>query len=143
MLETNPPDTLCEIVRGGLLRQREGANLPGVAVSAPSLRQGQVRPQDRRRDGRGLRGPLVRATARGQRGQELLRASACSSASSKKPEAVARLDEILRVSDGGWCPRRPRGRDAAREGADYPEGCAGAGADASKPSITATQMLPV
>ncbi|HEO72240.1 MAG TPA: pyruvate kinase [Candidatus Hydrogenedentes bacterium] len=35
--EVAPPDVHCLIVRGGLLGQHKGMNLPGVAVSAPAM----------------------------------------------------------------------------------------------------------
>jgi len=37
VLETAPPDVRCEVVRGGLLGQNKGINLPGVRIAEPSL----------------------------------------------------------------------------------------------------------
>ena len=35
--EVDPPRVICEVVRGGLLHEHKGMNLPGVRVSAPAL----------------------------------------------------------------------------------------------------------
>ena len=35
--EVSGPDTICRVVHGGMLGEHKGINLPGVAVSAPSL----------------------------------------------------------------------------------------------------------
>ncbi len=35
--EVTPPRVRCTVVRGGLLREHKGINLPGIAVSAPAL----------------------------------------------------------------------------------------------------------
>jgi pyruvate kinase len=37
VVSVSPPRVKCEVVRGGLLRQKKGMNLPGITVSAPSL----------------------------------------------------------------------------------------------------------
>ena len=63
---------------------------------------------------------LLRAAARGRRrGQEDRRAGARSCMSKiEKPQAIAQLDEIIEISDGSdGRARRPRRRNAAREGA--------------------------
>jgi pyruvate kinase len=35
--EMQPPRVICDVVRGGILQEHKGMNLPGVLVSAPSL----------------------------------------------------------------------------------------------------------
>jgi pyruvate kinase len=35
--DVHPPRVICEVVRGGLLREHKGMNLPGITVSAPAL----------------------------------------------------------------------------------------------------------
>jgi pyruvate kinase len=35
--DVRPPRVICDVIRGGLLREHKGMNLPGIRVSAPSL----------------------------------------------------------------------------------------------------------
>jgi pyruvate kinase len=43
VLEVRQPRVLCTVVRGGLLQQNKGMNLPGVHVSAPALTEKDIR----------------------------------------------------------------------------------------------------
>src|SRR5690606_28392433 len=38
----DPPRVTCQVVRGGLLRENKGMNLPGVRVSAPALTEKDI-----------------------------------------------------------------------------------------------------
>ena len=40
--KSEPPDVFCRVVRGGLLGEHKGINLPGVNVSAPSLTEKDI-----------------------------------------------------------------------------------------------------
>ena len=42
VLEVTPPRVLCRVVRGGLLKDHKGMNLPGVRVSAPALTEKDI-----------------------------------------------------------------------------------------------------
>src|SRR5690606_2647629 len=42
VLEVNPPRVTCRVVRGGLLKQNKGMNLPGIRVSAPALTEKDI-----------------------------------------------------------------------------------------------------
>jgi len=147
VLETNPPDTLCEIVRGGLLRQRKGINLPGVAVSAPSLSD-----KDRSDLKIGVEMGVdfvalsfVRRPEDVIEARELLQSFGARTpliSKLEKPEAVARLDEILRVSDGVMVARGDLGVEMPPERVPIiQKDVLERALMLSKPSITATQML--
>ena len=42
VLEVNAPRVTCRVVRGGLLKQNKGMNLPGIRVSAPALTEKDI-----------------------------------------------------------------------------------------------------
>ncbi|HTR82545.1 MAG TPA: pyruvate kinase, partial [Bacteroidota bacterium] len=42
VLRSTPTDVLTEVVHGGILKEHKGINLPGVAVSAPSLTEKDI-----------------------------------------------------------------------------------------------------
>ncbi len=95
----------CRVITGGVIRSNKGMNLPGVAVSAPTLSD-----KDREDLAFGLshgvdyvalsfvRGPEDIATAR-----EFMKkygADAPLIAKIERPEAVERLDDLVAVADG-------------------------------------------
>ncbi|HUI10702.1 MAG TPA: pyruvate kinase [Bacteroidota bacterium] len=140
----------CEVVVGGRLSSHKGINLPGVAVSAPSLTGKDVadlefglaagvdyvalsfvRTAD---DVRELREAIAGRRAAGDRPLII--------AKIEKPQAVANIDEIIGAADGIMVARGDLGVELPTE--DVPmlqkmiiARCNSAG----KPVIVATQML--
>jgi pyruvate kinase len=103
--EVAPPDITCTVVHGGELAEHQGINLPGVAVSAPALTEKD-------------RADLVFGIAQGvdyialsfvRRPEDIADARTAIQAAGgavpliaklEKPEAIARLDEIIAGADG-------------------------------------------
>lgn len=145
--KVGPPDIQCRIVRGGMLGQHKGINLPGVAVSAPSLTEKDLKDLDfalgagadyvalsfvRHPDD--VRGIKQRIEETGKDTHVI--------AKIERPEAIAKLDEILELADGAMVARGDLGVEMNLE--DIPQiqkdliaRCNRLG----KPVITATQML--
>jgi pyruvate kinase len=138
----------CAVVRGGVLTDRKGMNLPGVAVSAPSLT-----PSDRA-DAEFALGlgvdflalSFVRTGEDVRQLRELVDGSAGARpriiAKIEKPEALAAIDGILELSDGIMVARGDLGVELPPEEvpvaqAELVERARRAG----KPAIVATQML--
>jgi len=143
-------DVSCEVLVGGSLSAHKGINLPGVAVSAPSLTEKDradlefglanevdyvalsfVRTAD---DVRLLRAAIAGRSPAGARPLII--------AKIEKPQAVANIDEIIAAADGIMVARGDLGVELPAE--DVPilqkmiiARCNGAG----KPVIIATQML--
>jgi pyruvate kinase len=150
VLEVRGKDLTCEVVVGGSLSAHKGINLPGVAVSAPSLTEKDisdlefglasdvdyvalsfVRTAD---DVRNLRAAIAARKPAGQRPLII--------AKIEKPQAIANIDEIIAAADGVMVARGDLGVELPAE--DVPllqkmivARCNGAG----KPVIIATQML--
>jgi pyruvate kinase len=150
VLEVNGKDVTCEILVGGSLSAHKGINLPGVAVSAPSLTEKDlqdlefglerdvdfvalsfVRTAD---DVRNLRAAIAARRPAGLRPRII--------AKIEKPQAIANIDEIISATDGVMVARGDLGVELPAE--DVPilqkmivARCNGAG----KPVIIATQML--
>ncbi len=96
---------VCRIVQGGLIRDRQGVNLPGVRLSVPSLserdRENAVWAAEAGADFVGL--SFVRAASDVRQLKELLAANGSDAhviAKIEKPEAVDHLDEIVQAADG-------------------------------------------
>ena len=137
----------CRVVVGGMLKDRKGINLPGVAVSAPALTDKDL--DDLRfcmaqnLDFVAL--SFVRSAGDVVRLKELLheaRSELKVVAKIEKPEAVDRFEEILAVSDGIMVARGDLGVEINPERVPLIQKriirlCNAAG----KPVITATQML--
>ncbi len=143
-------EVTCEVVVGGSLSPHKGINLPGVAVSAPSLTEKDisdlefglahevdfvalsfVRTAD---DVRNLRAAIASRRPVGLRPRII--------AKIEKPQAIANIDEIISATDGVMVARGDLGVELPAE--DVPilqkmivARCNGAG----KPVIIATQML--
>lgn len=143
-----PPDVYCTVVRGGMLGERKGINLPGVDVSAPCLTEKDL-------------ADLTFAMALGvdyvalsfvRKASDVLALRAAIEARDgarphivakiERPEAVACFGEIVRVTDAVMVARGDLGIEAELE--DIPQlqkalirECNAAGV----PVITATQML--
>ncbi len=145
----------CKVVHGGLLKEHKGINLPGVAVSAPSLTAKDrddlqfgiahgvdyvalsfVRRPDDILDARRYIQQLCAELGDPQRVTPPLIAKL------EKPEAVAHLDAILEVVDGVMVARGDLGVEMAPEKVPLIQKhiitrCN----DLGLPVITATQML--
>lgn len=150
VLEVKGKDVTCEVVVGGALSSHKGINLPGVAVSAPSMTEKDegdlefglasevdyvalsfVRTAD---DVRQLRSAIAARAPAGLRPLII--------AKIEKPQAIANIDEIISAADGIMVARGDLGVELPAE--DVPilqkmivARCNGAG----KPVIIATQML--
>jgi pyruvate kinase len=150
VLKVQQNDVVCKVVIGGKLSAHKGINLPGVAISAPSLTEKDqqdlefglkheidyvalsfVRTAD---DIRGLRQVIVNKIDKG-RFLPII-------AKIEKPQAVANIDDIIAEADGIMIARGDLGVELPPE--DVPilqkmivKKCNEAG----RPVIIATQML--
>lgn len=146
-LETDGVQVICEVVNGGTLKNNKGINLPGVAVSAPSMTE-----KDKADLEFGLQNDVdfvalsfVRKAADIQMIKELIRKHGKKTpviAKIEKPEALECIDDIIAVTDGLMVARGDLGVEMKTE--EVPPiqkrliaKCNKAGI----PVITATQML--
>jgi pyruvate kinase len=113
-------DVECVVVRGGTIRDHAGLNLPGVAVSSPSLTAKDV--DDLRfalRLGVDLvalsfvRGPDDAAAVRAVMDEEVTRVPVI--AKLERPEALDRLEEVIDAFDGIMVARGDLGVETALE----------------------------
>jgi pyruvate kinase len=137
----------CRVVVGGVLKDRKGINLPGVAVSAPALTEKDLEDLDfcidQELDYVAL--SFVRTAHDVVRLKEILHQRQSPLrviAKIEKPEAVDNFEEILAVSDGIMVARGDLGVELNPERVPLIQKriihlCNRAG----KPVITATQML--
>lgn len=137
----------CRVVVGGILKDRKGINLPGVAVSAPALTDKDLADLafciEQELDFVAL--SFVRSAADVIRLKEILhrhRADLKVIAKIEKPEAVTDFEAILAVADGVMVARGDLGVELNPERVPLIQKriirlCNRAG----KPVITATQML--
>lgn len=156
VLSVNETDVQCEVVHGGMLKEHKGINLPGVAVSAPALTEKDrndlrfgvlhnvdyvalsfVRqPQDV------LEAKQLIRQLQAEVGEVRSQGTIPLIAKLEKPEAVARLDEILDVTDGVMVARGDLGVEMAPEKVPLIQKRIIARCnDLGLPVITATQML--
>jgi pyruvate kinase len=156
VLGSDATEVECLVVRGGPLKEHKGINLPGVAVSAPALTE-----KDRDDLKFGVsQGVDYVALSFVRRPEDLLEARALIRqlqvekvgeraqvsipliAKLEKPEAVARLDEILDVVDGVMVARGDLGVEMPPEKVPLiQKRIIAACNDRGLPVITATQML--
>lgn len=147
VLEVKGEDVRCEVITGGLLKDRKGINLPGVKVSAPSLTEKDL--QDLEfcieqqldyvalsfvREATDLM--VVKTILSGKKSPIMVVAKI------EKPEAVENFDQILDVTDAVMVARGDLGVEISSEKVPLIQKriiskCNAAG----KPVITATQML--
>jgi pyruvate kinase len=143
-------EVLCEVLVGGMLLPHKGINLPGVAVSAPSLTEKDLRDLEfglahdvdfialsfvrTAEDVRNLREEISRRKPDTARPPII--------AKIEKPQAIANIDEIIAEADGIMVARGDLGVELPPE--DVPvhqkmiiDRCNNAG----KPVVVATQML--
>jgi pyruvate kinase len=152
-------DVHCQVVHGGLLKEHKGINLPGVAVSAPALTE-----KDRDDLKFGMMHDVdyvalsfVRRPEDVLEAKELMRQIQAKQddlvgkkaqvnipliAKLEKPEAIARLDEILNVVDGVMVARGDLGVEMAPEKVPLiQKRIISKCNELGLPVITATQML--
>ena len=138
---------LCRVVQPGVIRSRQGVNLPGVTLSIPTLgevdRQNAVWAVQTGVDFLGL--SFVRSADEVLDLKSLIRSKDSTTqviAKIEKPEALERLDEILAAADGIMVARGDLGVeiDIAKMAVVQKKIVAACGR-AQKPVIIATQML--
>jgi pyruvate kinase len=150
----------CQVVHGGLLKEHKGLNLPGVTVSAPALSEKDRadlrfgvqygvdyvalsfvrRPEDVLEARRFLQELQAEITAHEGRRQAM--GDIPLIVKLEKPEAVARLDEILEVADGLMVARGDLGVEMSLEKVPLIQKRVIARCnELGLPVITATQML--
>lgn len=156
VLGASETDVECEVVHGGMLSEHKGINLPGVAVSAPALTEKDRddlkfgvlhnvdyvalsfvrKPQDV------LEAKQLIRQLQTELGEARSQGTIPLIAKLEKPEAVARLDEILDVTDGVMVARGDLGVEMAPEKVPLIQKRIIARCnDLGLPVITATQML--
>jgi pyruvate kinase len=136
-----------EVRRGGVLRSRKGVNLPGVAVSAPSLTDKDL--ADLRLAVEGEADYVALSFVRRAEDVDGARAEIRRLggdipvvAKLERPEAIERLDAILNASDAVMVARGDLGVEVAVEKVPVIQKHVIASANAcGVPVITATQML--
>ncbi|MDQ3755428.1 MAG: pyruvate kinase [Acidobacteriota bacterium] len=144
---TTDTDVICRVVNGGLLNERKGINLPGVALPIPSLTD-----KDRRDLQWGVRQgadyialSFVRRAEDCQEAKLLIKAAGGNAplvAKIEKSEAIDNLDEIIAASDGVMVARGDLGVETSVELVPvYQKRIIEEANRAGKIVITATQML--
>lgn len=147
VLQTTETDAECEIIQGGLLKDHQGINLPGVRVSIPSLTD-----KDKADLAFGLKQEVDFVALSFVRDpQDILYLRELIGnhwppvvviAKLEKPEALDHLDEIIDVADGVMIARGDLGVELPPEKVPPAQKMITRRANAKgKPVITATQML--
>ncbi len=140
-------DVECEVVNGGMLGEHQGINLPGTALSVPSLTE-----KDRKDLEFGLRYEVdmiaisfVRTAADVRETRRLIGVREDDVpviAKLEKPQAIEHLEEILEVADGVMVARGDLGVEMPPEQVPViQKHIIRRAAEWRKPVITATQML--
>lgn len=144
---TNSGDVVTEVVVGGPLRSRKGVNLPNIRTSTPSLTEKDLRDLEFGlsmgvdlialsfvRDETDVVDLIQRVRAAGHRTSVI--------AKIEKPEAVDKIDAILKVADGIMVARGDLGIEMSiKEVPSAQKSIIRKCLMAAKPVITATQML--
>ena len=137
----------CKITNGGLLKENKGMNLPGVAVSAPSMT-----PKDKKDVNFGLKNNVdyfalsfIRTAEDLHQIKGMIKRLGGDTpviAKIEKPEAVENINEILAAADGIMVARGDLGVEMNPEQVPtIQKQIIHAANQANKPVITATQML--
>ncbi len=150
VLKATATDVVTEVVHGGILKEHKGINLPGVAVSAPSLTEKDIEDLEfgiandidyvalsfvrTGEDIRRLRKFIISKIDKGKRLPII--------AKIEKREALQNIDEIIHEADAIMVARGDLGVECATEDVPIAQKmiCKKANA-AGKPVIIATQML--
>ena len=148
VLETNNLDTVtCEIMYGGVLTSRKGVNLPNTKVSIPSLTEEDLINLDfaLKNDVEWIGLSFVREAEDITQLKRIIAQSGKTSrviAKIEKPEAIANIDEIIKVTDGVMVARGDLGVEMPMEQVPLLQKMIVKKCNAaSKPVIVATQML--
>ncbi len=147
VMDTNETDTICKVVTGGILKDDQGLNIPGVRLSIPALTE-----KDKADLVVGLEaGVDFVALSFVRDAQDILDLRALIAdhwpqpliiAKLEKPEAIDHLDEIMDVSDGVMIARGDLGVELPPERVPPIQKLITRQANIKgKPVITATQML--
>ena len=140
-------DVQCDVVNGGMLGQHQGINLPGAALSVPSLTD-----KDRKDLEFGLKHGIdyvalsfVRSAADVRAAKQLiagLGGNVPVVAKLEKPQAIEQLEEILEAADAVMVARGDLGVELPPEKVPViQKHVIRRAAEWRKPVITATQML--
>ncbi|MDP6699499.1 MAG: pyruvate kinase, partial [Candidatus Latescibacteria bacterium] len=140
-------EVVCEVVNGGVLRERAGINLPGVDLSVPSMTA-----KDRADLAFGIAQEVdyvalsfVRRAEDMTALQAILKQAPvpiAAVAKLEKPQAIEVLDDIIAVSDAVMVARGDLGVELSPERVpSVQKSIIRAAVQAGKPVITATQML--
>ena len=147
VLAVKGDDVECEVVNGGLLGEHKGINLPGTALSVPSLTE-----KDRRDLEFGVKHDVdmvalsfVRTAADVHEAKRLIglrRDDLPVIAKLEKPQAIDHLEEIFEIADGVMVARGDLGVELPPERVPVlQKRIIRRATEARKPVITATQML--
>src|SRR5262249_40932045 len=147
VVETNETDAICKVVTGGILKDHQGLNIPGVRLSIPALTE-----KDKEDLVVGLEaGVDFVALSFVRDAKDILDLKALIAdhwphplviAKLEKPEAIDHLDEIMDVADGVMIARGDLGVELPPERVPPIQKLITRQANAKgKPVITATQML--
>jgi pyruvate kinase len=140
-------DVICKVVDGGLLGERKGINLPGVALPIASLTDKDIVDLkwavQQNADYIAL--SFVRTAADCEHAKQLISESGGRApliAKIEKAEAIDHLDEIIAAADGVMVARGDLGVETSVELVPvYQKRIIERAIQAGKPVITATQML--
>ncbi len=147
VLEVKGDDVLCEVVDGGVLGEHQGINLPGAALSVPSLTS-----KDKKDLAFGLSVGVdavaisfVRSAADIRAVKKIIAGAGLDTpviAKLEKPQAIENLEEILQIADGVMVARGDLGVEVAPEKVPIiQKRIIRRALHWRKPVITATQML--
>ena len=145
--EVDGDDVECEVVNGGMLGEQQGINLPGAALSVPSLTD-----KDRKDLEFGLKHGVdyvalsfVRSAGDVRAVKQLISAMGSNVpvvAKLEKPQAIEQLEEILEAADAVMVARGDLGVELPPEKVPViQKHVIRKAAEWRKPVITATQML--
>jgi len=144
---TTDTDVICRVVDGGLLGERKGINLPGVALPIDSLTEKDV--EDLKwavgQNADYIALSFVRRASDCERAKELIKEAGGHApliAKIEKAEAIDHLDEIIAAADGVMVARGDLGVETSVELVPvYQKRIIEHAIQAGKMVITATQML--
>jgi pyruvate kinase len=140
-------DVICKVIDGGLLGERKGINLPGVALPIASLTDKDI--VDLKwavgQDADYIALSFVRTAADCEHAKQLINEAGGRApliAKIEKAEAIDHLDEIIAAADGVMVARGDLGVETSVELVPvYQKRIIERAIQAGKPVITATQML--